>query len=88
MVDNILNLVDDIAKAHRKQVDVMMTSVKEEVKLLHAIENGEDIDSWVGALERILDTKAQAIGELKEKLAGFKRELAQEEKLSESWRQK
>lgn len=57
MVDNILNLVDDIAKAHRKQVDVMMTSVKEEVKLLHAIENGEDIDSWVGALEKILDVK-------------------------------
>ena len=53
MVDNILNLVDDIAKAHRKQVDVMMTSVKEEVKLLHAIENGEDIDSWVGELEDV-----------------------------------
>lgn len=48
MVDNIYELEEEITKAHRKQVDSMMANVKEEVALLHAIENGQiPMDNWV-----------------------------------------
>ncbi|KAG9394235.1 Kinesin motor domain [Carpediemonas membranifera] len=86
IVDHIYMLEDDIMEAHRQEVDQMMNLVKDEVALLHDIEQSEDVDldRWVGQLEEILQRKQAAIGVLQGKLVDFKRQLQLEEQMSRS----
>ncbi len=86
IVESIYMLEDDIMEAHRLEVDQMMNLVKQEVALLHTIEQSEDVDldSWVGRLEGILKEKQEAIGKLQGKLGEFKRQLQLEEQMSRS----
>ncbi|KAH0572706.1 Kinesin-like protein [Spironucleus salmonicida] len=86
VVDVLYDLEDQITRAHRKQVDQMMVNVKEEVTLLHAIENNQiSIDDWLLRLENILMQKEKAIQELRGQLQNFKVKLSEEQKLSESY---
>lgn len=58
LVDSIYEQEDLIVRAHRRQVDSMMQLVKEEVALLHAIENDQvSIDDWLVKLSDILSRK-------------------------------
>ncbi|CAL6049878.1 Kinesin-like_protein [Hexamita inflata] len=87
IVEKIYEIEDDITRAHRKQVDQMMASVKEEVALLHQIENNEiNIDNWVLKLEQILSSKENAISELRGQIGIFKQKLKEEAELSQSWK--
>lgn len=85
LVDSIYEQEDLIVRAHRRQVDSMMQLVKEEVALLHAIENDQvSIDDWLVKLSDILSRKEEAITTLKGNLSAFKQALQKEEELSHS----
>ncbi len=85
LVDSIYEQEDLIVRAHRRQVDSMMQLVKEEVALLHAIENDQvSIDDWLVKLSDILSRKEEAITTLKGSLSAFKQALQKEEELSHS----
>ncbi|TNJ28437.1 Kinesin-13 [Giardia muris] len=85
LVDSIFEREDLIVRAHRKQVDAMMQLIKEEVALLHAIENNQiSIDDWQVKLSQIISKKEDAIEQLKGELTEFRRALQMEEELSHS----
>ncbi|GIQ82708.1 kinesin-like protein [Kipferlia bialata] len=86
VVESLYVLEEEVMHAHRHEVDVMMTLVKEEVSLLHAIEQSElEMDEWVGQLVGILDQKQSAIADLQRKLIEFRQQLKLEEDLSRSF---
>eukprot|EP00703_Trepomonas_sp_PC1_P000158 JAP96448.1 Kinesin-13 [Trepomonas sp. PC1] len=86
-VREIYEMEEEMVKAHRIQVDVTMSTVKKEVKLLHQIEANEiGIDQWVQEMEILLNEKEKAILDLKMHIGQFKKQLAEEQQLSDSWK--
>lgn len=83
LVDSIYELEDQVMRAHRQQVDTMMQLVKEEVALLHGIENNQiSMESWLERLESVLGRKEGAIQRLRHELGEFRSSLQIEEEMS------
>lgn len=74
--DNLFALEGKMMENHRKQVEAMMLLVKQEVVLLHSVEQNEiSMDNWISKLESILQKKEESIAQLRYSLNEFKQQL-------------
>jgi kinesin family protein 2/24 len=82
LITSLYVLEEEMMAAHRREVDDMMSLVKEEVALLHAIEQAElPLDDWIDRLDSILARKVHSIGALQSKIGEFRQSLDQEAQL-------
>lgn len=85
LVSQILQEKEDLILAHRQQIDDMMEVVKQEMKLLHSVDQpGSVVDEYVSNLDDLLESKMRIIRALSGRLARFKDQLEREETLSKS----
>lgn len=89
LINKILEEEEEVIAAHRQHIEEVMLLMKQEMKLLHEVEQpGSAIDSYVTNLDCILVRKVQAISSLRNRLAAFQQHLREEEILSKSFARK
>lgn len=89
LINKILEEEEEVIAAHRQHIEDVMLLMKQEMKLLHEVEQpGSAIDAYVTNLDCILVRKIQAISTLRNKLAVFQQHLREEEILSKSFARK
>ena len=85
LVSQILQEKEDLILAHRQQIDDMMEVVKQEMRLLHSVDQpGSVVDEYVAQLDGLLESKMRIIRALSGRLSRFKDQLEREETLSKS----
>lgn len=86
LIGIILNEEEEVVGCHRTHIDDMVEIVKQEMKLLHEVDQpGSDIDDYVENLMAILDHKMNMIAAYKKQLVRFKNHLSEEELLSKKF---
>merc|ERR1712137_1038707 len=79
LIGQILSEEEDLITAHRQHVDSMVLHLKEEMMHLSQVDSpGSDVDSYVDALEAILQKNAQQIIQLQQRVSTFKDHLSEE----------
>ena len=74
--------------SHRKFIDDTVELVKKEMVLLHEVDKpGSDIEEFIDSLDAILAHKEDMIGRLRGKLAGFRTNIQEEQRLSKKFYQ-
>uniref|UniRef100_A0A5B7BT99 Putative kinesin-13A-like n=1 Tax=Davidia involucrata TaxID=16924 RepID=A0A5B7BT99_DAVIN len=75
-LNTLLKEEEDLVRAHRRQVEEMMDTVKEEMNLLVEVDQpGNHLDDYISRLNAILSQKAAGILQLQNHLAHFQRRL-------------
>jgi kinesin family protein 2/24 len=83
LIGTILAEEEELITAHRQHIDTMVELIKEEMQHLNNVDRpGSDVDAYVQGLDRILQLKAQYIGEIRGRVDTFKDHLQQEDALS------
>jgi kinesin family protein 2/24 len=83
LIGTILAEEEELIGTHRKHIDAMVMSVKEEMELLHDVDRpGSDVDAYVKALDKLLAAKVESICDIRHKLSVFTNHLLEEERLS------
>ncbi|CAJ1419210.1 unnamed protein product [Effrenium voratum] len=83
LIGTILAEEEELITAHRQHIDMMVELIKEEMVHLNNVDRpGSDVDAYVSGLDRILQLKADHIGDIRGRVDLFKEHLAQEDALS------
>mmetsp|Transcript_6887 Transcript_6887/g.15585 ORF Transcript_6887/g.15585 Transcript_6887/m.15585 type:complete len:640 (+) Transcript_6887:56-1975(+) len=86
LIGTILAEEEALIATHRKHIDQMVELIKEEMTHLNNVDRpGSDVDAYVKNLDKILDTKASFVEELRGRLKVFQGHLADEESLSQQF---
>merc|ERR1712039_813593 len=86
LIGTILAEEEELITAHRAHIGMMVELINEEMVHLNNVDRpGSDVDAYVAGLDRILELKAQHIGDVKRRLDLFKEHLTQEDTLSKKF---
>lgn len=82
LVAHIQDEEEELAKAHRQEIDRSMEYFKKDMELLKGYDkNMIYVDEYVHKMENIMQKKLEAINALRKKLDSFKGVLKQEEEI-------
>jgi len=83
LIGTILTEEEELITAHRSHIDTMVELIKEEMVHLNNVDRpGSDVDAYVAGLDRILNLKANYIGDIRGRVDLFKEHLQQEDAIS------
>jgi len=83
LIGTILAEEEELITSHRQHIDMMVELIKEEMVHLNNVDRpGSDVDAYVAGLDRILQLKAEYIGDIRGRVDLFKEHLQQEDALS------
>lgn len=88
LINLILTEEEELISAHRNHIDHMVSVVKEEMGILHEVDQpGSDVDEYIASLNRMLDEKLSSIRAIQKKLESFTAHLKTEEEMSKKFYQ-
>ena len=88
LINLILTEEEELISAHRNHIDHMVGIVKEEMAILHEVDQpGSDVDDYITALNRMLEEKLKMVQMIQRKLENFTGHLRTEEEMSKKFYQ-
>jgi len=88
LINLILTEEEELISAHRNHIDHMVGIVKEEMGILHEVDQpGSDVDEYITSLNKMLDDKLSSIRAIQKKLESFTSHLKTEEEMSKKFYQ-
>ncbi len=88
LINLILTEEEELISAHRNHIDSMVGIVKEEMGILHEVDQpGSDVDEYIANLNRMLEQKLKSIQIIQKKLETFTNHLRTEEEMSKKFYQ-
>ena len=83
LINNILKEEDLFISDHKKHIDDMVESIKDEMNYIHEVDKpGSDIDEYTSNLDKLLYKEIQTISQLRKKLNKFRIMLKDENALA------
>ena len=83
LINNILKEEDDFISVHKKHIDEMVESIKDEMNYIHEVDKpGSDIEEYTNNLDKLLLKEIQTISQLRTRLNKFRIMLKDESALA------
>ena len=83
LIDNILKEEDEFISDHKKHIDDMVESIKDEMNYIHEVDKpGSDIEEYTSNLDKLLYKEIQLISQLRTRLNKFRIMLKDENALA------
>ena len=83
LIDNILKEEDEFISDHKKHIDDMVESIKDEMNYIHEVDKpGSDIEEYTSNLDKLLYKEIQVISQLRTRLNKFRIMLKDESALA------
>ena len=83
LINNILKEEDDFISVHKKHIDEMVESIKDEMNYIHEVDKpGSDIEEYTNNLDKLLLKEIQTISQLRTRLNKFRIMLKDENALA------
>ena len=83
LINNILKEEDEFISVHKKHIDEMVESIKDEMNYIHEVDKpGSDIEEYTSNLDKLLLKEIQTISQLRTRLNKFRIMLKDESALA------
>jgi hypothetical protein len=83
LINNILKEEDDFISVHKKHIDEMVESIKDEMNYIHEVDKpGSDIEEYTNNLDKLLLKEIETISQLRTRLNKFRIMLKDESALA------
>jgi len=83
LINNILKEEDEFISVHKKHIDEMVESIKDEMNYIHEVDKpGSDIEEYTSNLDKLLLKEIQTISQLRTRLNKFRIMLKDENALA------
>ena len=83
LINNILKEEDNFISEHKKHIDNMVESIKDEMNYIHEVDKpGSDIEEYTTNLDKLLYKEIQVISQLRTRLNKFRIMLKDENALA------
>jgi len=84
LINDIIQQEEELISFHRTHVDDVMALIRQEMAELNSVDQpGSSIDAYTRNVDTILKTQLDKIGALRDRLRRFKKNLLEEERLSQ-----
>eukprot|EP00756_Hemistasia_phaeocysticola_P018748 Hpha_TRINITY_DN15616_c4_g3::TRINITY_DN15616_c4_g3_i1::g.101714::m.101714/K10393/KIF2_24, MCAK; kinesin family member 2/24 len=84
LINDIIQQEEELISFHRTHVDDVMALIRQEMAELNSVDQpGSSIDAYTRNVDTILKTQIDRIGNLRDRLRRFKKNLLEEERLSQ-----